>query len=195
MSPNQRAAIQFLGVVGVLGLLVYGAISVVRENLEELEAETAQAQEERKQEIALAAAQEAAQAEVLSRLGQGDVAMVDELIDACIESARGPNVYFMIPDRRDPGEVQRHLKGLVQGDVSRILEYIDLPELKEQEFLSATARETLERKEKTGAVVLEIALTYEMEGFAGFKKGWGIMSCPLRGGRPHGPDIEQLYME
>lgn len=195
MSPNQRAGLQFLGVVGVLGLLVYGAINAVRGHQEELKAEAAQAQEERKQEIALAAAQDAAQAEVLGRLAQGDVAIVDELIDACIESVRGPNVYYMIPDRRDPREVRWNLKGMVQGDVSRYLEYLDLPELEEQAFLSATATETLERKEKTGALALEIALTYEMEGFAGFKKGWGIMTCPLRGGRPDEPDIEQLYME
>ncbi|MES2335326.1 MAG: hypothetical protein V4551_11695 [Pseudomonadota bacterium] len=195
MSTNQRAALQFLGVVGVLGLLGYGAISAVRGNLEELEAETARKQEERKQEIASAAAQDAAQTEVLDRLAQGDVQVVDELIHECIKSVRGPSVYFMIPDRREPGEVRRHLQGLVPGDVGRILEYLELPELEEQAFLSATAKETLERMEKTGVAALEVALTYEMEGFAGFKKGWGIMTCPLRGGRPSEPDIEQLYME
>jgi len=172
-------------VVGVLGLLAYRAINAVRGHLEGLEAEAALAQEERKQEIALVAAQEAAQAEVLGRLAQGDVALVAELIDACIESVRGPSVYSMIPDRRDPGDVRMHLKGLSQYDVSRMLAYLALPELGDQAFLSATARETLERKEKTGAVALEIAMTYEMEGFVGFKKGWGIMTCSLRSGQPY----------
>ena len=189
MTPNQSAALKTVGVLGAIFLVGYFAINRWREGMEREAAETAA---RREQELQLAAAQNS----MLEQMGQGDTKTVQDLVDACIDTARGPSVIYMLPDRKDPIEVRKHMKRYRTGrDVSDLVAYLDLPEMDERAFLLSVAQQALQRVSASGESHLEFALTYEFDSFAGMRKGSGIMTCPLRGGQPHEPGIEELYEE
>lgn len=189
MTPNQSAVLKTFGVLGTVFFLAYLAIDRWKEGMERDAAETAA---RREQELQLAAAQN----DMLERMGQGDTKTIQDLVDACIETARGPSVFYMLPDRKDPIEVRKHLKRYRTGrDVSDLVAYLDLPKMDEEAFLLSVAQQALQRVTASGETHLEIALTYEFDSFAGMRKGSGIMTCPLRGGQPHEPGIEELYEE
>jgi hypothetical protein len=188
MTPNQSAVLKVVAIFGVLSLIAY----TTKERWDEgMRIEAARMEAERETELELAAVQR----EVLASLGKGDIEKVRELIDACIKTGRGPTVSYMLPDRKDPRKVREYLKGQAGYDLSQMLAYIELPVIENEAFFLMVAERALERQADTGALTLEFAVTYEMEGFAGMKTGWGIMTCPLRGGQPQEPDIKQLYME
>lgn len=189
MTPNQSAVLKTFGVLGTVFFLAYLAIDRWKEGMERDAAETAA---RREQELQLLAAQH----DVLARLDKGDVQTVQKLIDACIASVRGPSVLYMLPDRKDPIEVRKFLKRYRTGnDVSNLVAYLDLPEMDEWDFLASVAQQALERVTASGETHLEFALTYEFDSIAGMRKGSGIMTCPLRGGQPHEPVIDELYVE
>lgn len=189
MTPNQSAVLKTVGILGAIFILAYLAIDRWKEGMERAAAETKARHE---QELQLAAAQD----DVLARLGRGDIKTINDLVDACIDSVRGPSDFYMLPDRKDHVEVRKFLKRYRTGyAVSDFVAYLGLPEMDEEAFLLSVAHQTLEREAATGKAYLEFALIYEFDSFAGMKKGWGIMTCPLLGGEPNEPKIDGLYME
>jgi len=191
MQKDQRIVLKALIAVGVLCVLGYWVANAISASNERAAAEAALAAQRQEEERAEAKAQ----TEVLERLADGDLGTVRTLVKDCIKNGRGETVFYMAPDMKDHVKVRRLLKGMDPYNTYSKLAYIELPVMDDTTFHSTIARQTVDRNAKTGEVSLEFALTYEMEGFAGMKKGWGIMTCPLRGGQPHDPDIEVLYME
>lgn len=184
----QISPLKLVLLAGVVMLLAYIVFNMMENRRQRLAAEAVQQARE--------AVWAAEQVEIVGQM-RNDTDLVSRLVRECILTVErnSSSIFGLLTDRRDVDEVRRLLGGLHPYDIDRKLAYVRLEQMIEQAFLAHVAARTAARHQTSGEAVIDFAVTYHQEGFAGMRQAWGILNCPLRGTEPHQPRIENLYME